>query len=585
MARQTRTLNTMITMVLMALVCWSARASEIPAETYTYDAQGNLRTATTRLANVTTFTPDAYGRLSKQELPAPTAGAARPTITYGYNALHAVTSVQDPRKLTTSYSVNGLYQVQQLASPDTGTATATFDAAGNRKTVKDSRAITATFTYDALDRVTAIAYPNWKGTTYTYGTTGTSAGRLSSFTDESGSTSFTYDGFGRLLTKTQVVVSGQTQRSLAVKYTYGTSGPATGKLVSMTYPSGVRLNISYDAKGRISGYAINPTQATGSGTNLSVSTPLFSNVRYAATGAPTGWEWGNHTALKPNKHERTYDLDGRVTSYTLGNSVRKLSYDDDGRVIALTGEGSDVPPAQSFGYDGLRRLVRFDSGTTVYTYSYDANGNRLTATIGAATQKLTINTASNRLTALAGQATKSFLFDAAGNQTSDGTTTFTYSPRGRPSTVRAGTLSYTQSFNAMGERVFKSSSNTAYLYDEAGQLIGEYDLATGKPRSETIYFGNHPVAVVRQGTGATAQDVTTLLYHVHTDHLGTPRMITAATDNKVRWRWDSADPFGLVPPTQTNAPNAEFVFNQRMPGQYYDRETNLFYNYQRDYDP
>ncbi|RSZ55059.1 RHS repeat-associated core domain-containing protein, partial [Massilia atriviolacea] len=28
-----------------------------------------------------------------------------------------------------------------------------------------------------------------------------------------------------------------------------------------------------------------------------------------------------------------------------------------------------------------------------------------------------------------------------------------------------------------------------------------------------------------------------------------------------------------------------FTFNLRMPGQYYDRNTNLFYNYHRDYDP
>ncbi|WP_187363519.1 RHS repeat-associated core domain-containing protein [Massilia frigida] len=28
-----------------------------------------------------------------------------------------------------------------------------------------------------------------------------------------------------------------------------------------------------------------------------------------------------------------------------------------------------------------------------------------------------------------------------------------------------------------------------------------------------------------------------------------------------------------------------FTFNLRFPGQYYDRETNLHYNYYRDYDP
>lgn len=68
------------------------------------------------------------------------------------------------------------------------------------------------------------------------------------------------------------------------------------------------------------------------------------------------------------------------------------------------------------------------------------------------------------------------------------------------------------------------------------------------------------------------------LYFVHTDHLGTPRVIT---DNSQQSVWEGTQqPFGEVT-TTTNA----IEFNVRLPGQYYDLESGLHYNYFRDYDP
>ncbi|MBI3731222.1 MAG: hypothetical protein HY254_23200 [Burkholderiales bacterium] len=74
------------------------------------------------------------------------------------------------------------------------------------------------------------------------------------------------------------------------------------------------------------------------------------------------------------------------------------------------------------------------------------------------------------------------------------------------------------------------------------------------------------------------------MYDIHTDHLNTPRVITDNTGTEV-WRWDSA-PFGETLPNEQPQNNAsKFVWNQRFPGQYYDEETGLHYNYFRDYDP
>ncbi len=72
-------------------------------------------------------------------------------------------------------------------------------------------------------------------------------------------------------------------------------------------------------------------------------------------------------------------------------------------------------------------------------------------------------------------------------------------------------------------------------------------------------------------------------YFIHTDQLNTPRMITDGSGNLV-WQWDS-DPFGKDVANAKPAGQPGFTFNQRFPGQQFDRENNLHYNYFRDYDP
>jgi RHS repeat-associated protein len=50
------------------------------------------------------------------------------------------------------------------------------------------------------------------------------------------------------------------------------------------------------------------------------------------------------------------------------------------------------------------------------------------------------------------------------------------------------------------------------------------------------------------------------------------------------WRWDQAEPFGVNVPDENPSGLGAFEFPMRFPGQYADRETNLAYNYFRDYD-
>jgi RHS repeat-associated protein len=73
------------------------------------------------------------------------------------------------------------------------------------------------------------------------------------------------------------------------------------------------------------------------------------------------------------------------------------------------------------------------------------------------------------------------------------------------------------------------------------------------------------------------------MYFIQTDHLNTPRFIATSTGTTV-WRWDQGEPFGNDVPNNNPSGAGAFDFPLRFPGQYFDRETSLSYNYFRDYD-
>lgn len=73
-------------------------------------------------------------------------------------------------------------------------------------------------------------------------------------------------------------------------------------------------------------------------------------------------------------------------------------------------------------------------------------------------------------------------------------------------------------------------------------------------------------------------------YFIHTDHLGTPVAMSDGAAVKV---WSAThDPFGQATVDEDPDGNGTAVtLNVRFPGQYYDQETGLHYNYFRYYDP
>ena len=83
--------------------------------------------------------------------------------------------------------------------------------------------------------------------------------------------------------------------------------------------------------------------------------------------------------------------------------------------------------------------------------------------------------------------------------------------------------------------------------------------------------------VAADAVKVVANDAEDVLY-VHSDHLGAPQKMTNDTGAVV---WDAAfTPFGQDASITGTAAN-----DNRFPGQFFDDETTLHYNYRRDYDP
>ena len=578
---------------------------------YGYDAEGNLTTVNLPKGNgqtdarQNTHGYDSLGRRTSSKLAAPATGASAPELGFGYDGRDQLKKVTDPRKLDTTYTTSGLGNTTTQGSPDTGTSQVTYYPDGRVWTVTDSRSKVSTFEYDDLGRLTKISYSAGKASQFEYDggvlTQNNSTGQLSKLTDESGNTTYTHDGLGRVLTKTQTV--GTANQKFTLKQAWGDTGTGASKLQSQTYPSLAQLNYIYDAAGRLQSITLNPVKADGSGTKLTQTIPLLSSISYDALNQVKGWTWGGGVT-----YTRGFDTQGRLSTYPLGNPsgagnaaglIRTVGYDDAGRIVSYThanGSGVSKPAFnQTFTYDGLDRLKQQQLAASNFAYDYDLSNNRTSQLLGGSTYLNTIAPDSNRLMKERnGQGTTTFTYDNAGNLKTDGTNTFTYSARGRLASVAMATDTVSYLYNALDQRVLKTgptnrvnSGSRYYAYDEQGHLIGDYD-ADGSPGTygyEVVYLGDTPVAVINQTRTLVngALNIVTNVSYVYADHIDTPRVIVRSSDHAIQWRWDLSEAFGNALPNDNPNALGVFTFNLRFPGQTYDKEAGLSYNHHRDY--
>jgi RHS repeat-associated protein len=470
---------------------------------YEYDDNSNVTEITDPLSGATVQAFDALDRLIQST--DPLSG----DTDYAYDNRDNLTGVTDPRTIQTTYVYDGFGHVIQTASPDAGTTVYENDLAGNRTEMTDARSIVTQYSYDALNRMTAKTFPGNTSENVSYSYDDTTSGkfrigRLTAITDESGSTTFTYDNRGNVVEESRVV-GGLTY---VTKYTYDTAD----NLVQMAYPSGRLVNYARDTLGRVISVT---TQASSTGTPFTV----VSDIEYKPFGPIASLTYGSGLT-----RTLSYDSDYRLTSLATEDAdtdVQGLTYGyDDASNITSIDDALATSPSrdQTFTYDDLYRLTQAVGAYGTIDYDYDAVGNRTVLTQGSTTENYSYASTSNRLDSVTvGSNTRNFTYDNAGNVTVDaepGTSNglaYNHANRLKQAGLN-GTPTHDYVYNALGQRVVKSpvatpTNATHFHYDGSGKLIAETG-TSGSIVREYVYLAGMPIGQFVPGSAGSPSEVT-----------------------------------------------------------------------------
>jgi RHS repeat-associated protein len=393
--------------------------------TSTYDVRGRRLTSTDPLGRVTTYTYDNANNLVTETDPAGHANA------FSYDSLGRLTGVTDPLGNATTYSYDSSGNLVGLELPDGGDYTFAYDSLHQLVSETDPLAAETAFDYDALGNLSSTTKPSGNIISSTWSATGYELTRSAG-----GETrSYSYDAEGRMLTASTP--------DFSVEFGYDARGlltPSTDEIGETTF--------AFDSAQRMSQIAL----PNGDVTNITYNG--FGSV--ATIRGPTNFNYGydrwanltSRTAVAPTSTSTsqtfTYFGDNAAKSAAVGSSNLAQTFTSDGQVATSTNAiNGVVNPAEgttTYAYDSAGRLTSWalsSGGTPVggEQYTWDANGNRTSVTVGATT-----TTAS---------------FDAADQlvSTSDGTT-FEHSDDGELLAVdSAAGPDASYEYNAFGELV------------------------------------------------------------------------------------------------------------------------------------
>jgi RHS repeat-associated protein len=542
---------------------------------YAYDKDNNLTQVTDPLSNVRQTAFDALNRVITQTDPLTN------TVQYAYNATNNLTELTDGRSLATPLEVDGFGEVIQEVSPDRGTRQYWYDADGNLTKWIDGDSEETDFTFDADNRRTGMTFPtaSAEDVTYTYDQTSggnVGVGRLTNVTEESGSSSFTYDAQGRMTADAKVIQG----RGYTVAYGYD----GNGKVTKITYPSGRIVNVMRTTDGIITGVT---TQLNSSSGAVNVAT----SITHAPFGGLTGLAYGNGLALI-----RTYDQDYQLTRIQVtATGVTPLDlgfqYYDDGRMGEID-DNAATGRTTYISYTTAGQLNYAGGPWGDESYAYDAAYNRIGdyLTVGGTTTSNNeiIAGASNQLSEVVddnSNVKRAFTWRAGGDLYSDAITggiTYTYAYNARKRIVQVlqnGTSAGTYGYDFLGRRVWRETTGSGaieshYIFDPQGHLLAEHDGSSGAVLKEYIWLDDLPVAVI-DSTGSSPAT-----YYIHTGIQDEPLQLTDASQALA---WNAyGNPWGWA---QTFSTATETI-DLRLPGQWYTLETNsLNQNHNREYNP
>jgi RHS repeat-associated protein len=517
--------------------------------TYAYDAAGEMTSVTDPLGRTTATAYDGDGEVATVTLPDGSTenygydydgntvqffNADGKETDYAFTAANLMSSKTEPGELTTSYTYNpaGLLYVQ--TNPDGATLTYSYN--GDSKTTRVASSISGS-----------------TDTVYHYG----ESDQRTSMTDTSGTTAYTYDRNGLL-------ISTKDGAGKTVAYSYD----AAGRQTSMTYPGSKTVHYSYDAAGRMTSLTDwnNKTTTFGWSVNGQLSSQADPNGvaesrHYDADGQTTDIA---DAASGPNLAEYSYSYDaaGELTSIgtsdpsTTATNTRTYAYDANNQLTTVTQAGnSSAYAATSAG----ELTATADGGALAYNDAQELTGN--TPTSAPAT---------------------SFTYDGNGSRTNsttaaDGTTpavstSYTYDPQGNlagvtlPGTSPAS-VAYISDGDGLRQSRTTGSTTTNFVWDVSGGLPLLIDDGT-----HSYLYGpsSAPLAQIDDSSGVTQ--------YLHGDNIGSTRLITDASGTVVATI--EYDPYGILA-GHTGTAASQIGYS----GNWTDPDSGLVYLRARDYDP
>ena len=294
------------------------------------------------------------------------------TTTFRYDPLGQLLQSTDPDGLTTTHTYDGFGRRTKRVHPDAGTTRWTYDAAGNMiasaTQVQLNRGEQTTYEYD-YNRISKVHYPCFPQRNISYGYD--SIGRLSWMENLTGTKYFEYDAMGNISLVGRVIVipSEYAAYHFTTKFDYD----AFGRMLSITYPDGERVNYTY-------------RDGLLRSVNGNAPIPYIQNIDYDEYDNPVTTVYGNgmtsHTAYD---EVRRWPIQ-RDLQTNRGTVMQDLYYYYD-FVGNITGISQSADRYGSLGgsyyidyyYDGQNRLIEAqqssaDIGDYNYTMTYSPSG-------------------------------------------------------------------------------------------------------------------------------------------------------------------------------------------------------------------